>query len=247
MGRLVAAQVPKKNNSSHEGSGRTTVKKLRLRALVRERVLQHSMQQIFARIYHRNSWGSTETVSGAGSDLAQTRVVREALARLATELQIKTVLDAACGDFNWMQHVRMDLAQYIGVDIVPELIEANARKYGNGTTRFEVLDICTSALPTVDLIVCRDCLVHLPLRDAGAALVNFVNSGSKYLLTTTYRGLVSRNRNVLITGNWRPLDLQLPPFSLPEPLRVINEHCTEKGDFKEKSLGLWNLAEMKGA
>ena len=220
------------------------MERFRLRALVRQRVLQHSMQQIFAGIYHRNSWGSQESVSGAGSDLVQTRVVSQALASLTTELQITTLLDAACGDFNWMQHLPMDLAEYIGVDIVPELIEANTRKYGNRTTRFTVLDICTAGLPTVDLVVCRDCLVHLPLHDALAALVNFVSSGSSYLLATTYPGLVKRNRPLLITGNWRPLDLQLPPFSLPEPLRLINEECTEVGDFREKSLGLWDLKAM---
>ncbi len=164
---------------------------------------------------------------------------------LIAELQIKTLLDAACGDFNWMQHVRSDLAQYIGVDIVPELVDANTRRYGDRTTRFAVLDVCTAALPTVDLILCRDCLVHLPLRDAVAALTNFVNSGSRYLLATTYPGCVRQNKQLVITGNWRPLDLQLPPFSLPEPLRLINEECTEADDFEEKSLGLWNLMQIQ--
>ena len=223
------------------------MERFRLLALVRQRLLHHSAQQVFAGIYHRNSWGNQESVSGAGSDLGQTRVIRQALASLTTELQIRTLLDAACGDFNWMQRVPMDLAEYTGVDIVPELIEANTRKYGNRTTRFTVLDICTAALPAVDLILCRDCLVHLPFHDAVAALTNFVRSSSKYLLATTYPGLVRKNRQVLITGNWRPLDLQLPPFSLPAPLRVINEQSTEADDFKEKSLGLWDLMAMQAA
>lgn len=227
--------------------GRASVEKFRLRAFVRQRVLHHSMQQIFTGMYRRNSWGSPESVSGEGSDLVQTRVVRQALARLTSELRIKTLLDAACGDFNWLQHVRMDLTEYIGVDIVPPLIEANTRRYGNGTTRFAVLDICTAALPAVDLILCRDCLVHLPLPDAVAVVANFVRSGSRYLLATTYPGLVRKNKRVLITGNWRPLDLQLPPFSMPEPLQVVNEECTEESDFKEKSLGLWKLAPLRSA
>jgi hypothetical protein len=216
----------------------------RLLALLREHVLRHTPQQIFSRTHARNSWASPESVSGDGSSLDQTRVVRRELGRLVTELEIRTILDAPCGDYNWMKRVPMELSEYLGADIVPALIEENTRKYGNSSTRFLVLDICKDDLPKVDLIVCRDCLVHLPLQSAHAALRNFARSGSKYLLTTTYPGLVRRNGQLYITGNWRPIDLRLPPFSLPEPVRLINEECTEADDFKEKSLGLWDLERV---
>lgn len=222
------------------------MRQFRLRAFMRERVLLHSRQRIFSRMYARNSWGNVESVSGDGSDLTQTRVIRRDIAQVIEELGIRTMLDAPCGDYHWMQHIPLRLEQYVGADIVPGLIEENARRYGSPSTRFVVLDICKDALPAVDLIMCRDCLVHLPLQSAAAAVRNFVRSGSRYLLTTTYPGLVSRNKPLLVTGNWRPLDLQLPPFSLPEPIRVINEECTEADDFPEKSLGLWDLAPSRG-
>lgn len=221
------------------------MQKFRLRAFVRERVLQHSKQQIFARMYAQNSWGNAESVSGNGSDLAQTRAIRREIAAVAKELGIRTMLDAPCGDYHWMQHVDLPLDEYIGADLVPELIEENTRRFGNATRRFVVLDICRDDLPSVDLILCRDCLVHLPLQVASAALRNFIRSGSRYLLATTYPGVIERNKQLLITGNWRPLDLTLPPFSLPEPLRLINEECTEAEDLPEKSLGLWELARAR--
>jgi hypothetical protein len=56
--------------------------------------------------------------------------------------------------------------------------------------------------------------------------------------------LVRRNKHLFIIGNWRPLDLTLAPFSLPEPVQVINEECTERDDYTEKSLGLWDLAQV---
>ena len=217
------------------------MKRFRLRALVRERLLQQSRQQIFGRMYTRNSWGNIESVSGGGSDLEQTRAIRREIPSVAETLGIRTMLDAPCGDYNWMQRVRLALDEYIGADVVPELIEENARRYGSATRRFVVLDICHDELPTVDLILCRDCLVHLPLQLAAEAVRNFARSGSRYLLATTYPGIVARNKPLLITGNWRPLDLTLPPFSLPEPLRLINEECTESDDFPQKSLGLWDL------
>lgn len=218
------------------------MKRFRLRAFVRERLLQQSREQIFARMYTQNSWGNAESVSGGGSDLSQTQTIRREIAGLAAELGIRTMLDAPCGDYHWMQHIPLRLDEYIGADVVPELIEQNTRRYGSATRRFVVLDICQDELPAVDLILCRDCLVHLPLQSAAAAVKNFVRSGARYLAATTYPGVVSRNKPLLITGNWRPLDLTLPPFSLPEPLRLINEECTEPDDYPEKSLGLWDLS-----
>ncbi|MDP9008373.1 MAG: methyltransferase domain-containing protein [Pseudomonadota bacterium] len=218
--------------------------KLRVRALLRQKILGHSTQQVFARMYERNSWANGESASGNGSDLKQTALVRKELSRLIADFDIRTLLDAPCGDFYWMKEVDRRGSRYLGVDIVPKLIAANERNYGNATTSFSVLDIVKDELPRVDLIVCRDCLVHLPLEAGVKTLQAFFRSGSKYLLSTTYPGLVKKNRPLYITGNWRPLDLERPPFLLPAPLRVINEGCTEAEDYAEKSLGLWILSGL---
>jgi hypothetical protein len=217
---------------------------LRIVSLVRSRILGHSVQKIFSTMYRRNSWGKDGSVSGRGSDLAQTATVRRELAKLVSELGVRTMLDAPCGDYFWMKEVPIDLSSYIGADIVPDMIDSNQKKYGRANVSFRVLDIIKDELPRVDLILCRDCLVHLPLQAGLSALRNFVRSGSKYLLTTSYPGVLKRNQQLLITGNWRPLDLQLPPFSLPPPLRILNEECTQSDDYSEKSLGLWELAQL---
>jgi hypothetical protein len=221
------------------------VPKLRVRALVREKFFKHSTQEIFSRMYQKNSWANAESASGDGSDLTQTRVVRRELAALAAELGVTSMFDAPCGDYYWMKEVNNGLTRYVGADIVPDLIEANQRKFSSPTTSFAVVDITRDKLPRVDLILCRDCLVHLPLQAAVDALRNFVKSESKYLLTTTYPGLVKKNKQLIITGNWRPLDLRLAPFLLPDPIQTINEECTEKDDYREKSLGLWRLADVR--
>jgi SAM-dependent methyltransferase len=220
--------------------------KLRVRALVRQKILGHSTQEVFARMYQRNSWANAESASGDGSDLEQTTVVRKELSRLIADFNIRTLLDAPCGDFYWMKEVDRHGCRYLGVDIVPQMIAVNERNYGNDTTSFAVLDIMKDELPRVDLILCRDCLVHLPLEAGVKALQAFFRSGSRYLLSTTYPGLVKRNRPLYITGNWRPLDLERAPFFLRAPLRVINEGCTETEDYAEKSLGLWILNPPAG-
>ena len=47
-------------------------------------------------------------------------------------------------------------------------------------------------------------------------------------------------------GDWRMLNLQTQPFVLPDPIVLINEQCEEvDGAYKDKSLGLWGLQQLK--
>jgi len=136
----------------------------------------------------------------------------------------------------------LQIDRYVGVDIVPELIAQNQEKYTTQSRHFLNLDITSDQLPTVDLILCRDCLVHLSFNQIKEALQNFKKSGSTYLLTTTYPDLLQTNKNI-ITGDWRPLDLQKAPFNFPNPIKIANENCTS--DLKEKSLGLWKISDIQ--
>jgi hypothetical protein len=160
------------------------------------------------------------------------------------EVGATSLLDAPCGDLFWMRETVLPVERYIGMDIVPELIEDNVKRYGAEGREFRLGDLVSSALPQVDVILCRDCLVHLPSRQVGEALRNFRRSGSKYLLTTTFTELPA-NEDIDQPGDWRPINLQRPPFNLPMPLRVLNEGCTElDGQFADKSLGLWRLSDL---
>jgi hypothetical protein len=98
-------------------------------------------------------------------------------------------------------------------------------------------------LPRSDVILCRDCLVHLSYDDVHRTLGNFKCSATTYLLTTTFTSLAANSD--IVTGQWRPLNLQLPPFSFPSPLKIIVEGCTEAGGrYADKSLALWRLSDI---
>ena len=85
--------------------------------------------------------------------------------------------------------------------------------------------------------------MHLALELAVAALGNFIDSGADYLLTTTYPGLVALKA---ASGHRQLATAHLSsPFRLPKPIRLIREECTEKDDFIEKSLGLWDLRPLR--
>lgn len=214
--------------------------------LVRSGLAQRKYEPQFTEIYLRRYWGSGESVSGGGSEQIATRVVRQVLPRIIEEKGVRSLLDVPCGDFHWMQSVDLQSIDYIGGDIVQPLIEKNATKHGRAGVRFMHFDVINDDLPTSDLVLCRDCLVHLPLADATKALRNIARSGSKWLLTTTFP---SRAENKEIAaGKWRPLNLQITPFCLPKPDQVIKEECTDAdGAYADKSLGLWSCEAIRRA
>jgi hypothetical protein len=142
-----------------------------------------------------------------------------------------------------MQHVRLGVEEYIGVDVLAELVAENQARHGGPQRRFVRADLVRGTLPSADAIFCRDLLVHLSFADIFDAVRNFQRSGATYLLTTTFTG--DRPNRDIETGAWRTLNLTLPPFEFPQPMRVLNEKCLEgDGAFADKSIGVWRLADL---
>jgi len=200
-------------------------------------------QSDFEKIYHMGLFGSKESQSGPGSTM-QTAHIRGALTQIFEELGIETVLDVPCGDFNWMRHINMSNIRYIGGDIVANMVKKNNDEFGAENVDFRVIDIITDDLPKADVILCRDCFVHIKLEEGLKAIRNFKRSGAKYLLATTFPDHPENSANFRY---WRTLNLETAPFTLPQPLRIINEknseaHLGEK--YGDKSLGLWRLQDI---
>jgi hypothetical protein len=198
----------------------------------------------FMRIEQTNLWGASNSVSGLGSEDAATTAIREALPALLQGLGARSLLDAPCGDAGWIGRMQLDL-DYTGVDIVPSLIAANRRRVTGGefSGRFLVADITRDALPHADVILCRDCLVHLSFENIVRAVGRFRVSGARFLLVTTFPEWES-NRDCE-DGDWRALNMERAPFDWPAPRALINERCEEgDGGWRDKSLGLWRLDEL---
>ncbi len=207
-------------------------------------------EQIFTNIYTENVWHDPESISGAGSNLIQTKVLRERLPRLIRELGIQNMLDIPCGDFNWLSQTRLDVSNYLGADIVEKLVAANQKRYRldepDRSISFSKMNLLTGPLPRHDLILCRDCLVHFSDSDVAQALRQIKRSGSTYLLTTTFPPPRANDKDIQ-TGEWRALNLEVAPFHLPKPLLTILEGATErKGRFPDKTLALWKIADLPG-
>lgn len=204
---------------------------------------REKLQSIFARIYENKIWGKEESLSGDGSRMATTLTVRLLLPSLIKLLNIETLIDVGCGDFNWMKTVPLDVKKYIGVDIVPEVIEKNNKNYANNVRSFICLDAVHEQIPCSDLILCKDVWQHLSFKDISAVVANFKKSGAHYLLTTSYFN-ISKNIDIS-SGGFQPVNLLKPPFNFPEPLITFDELFAEPVMLKHrKRLCLWRLADI---
>jgi hypothetical protein len=202
---------------------------------------QLSLRERFQRIHDTNLWGAEASVSGLGSELDATATLRAELPALLRRLGVTSLLDAPCGDAGWI--VRADLGvRIIGVDIVPDLIDALRERGARGEIEgdYGLADITQDALPRCDAILCRDCLVHLSFANIERAIGNFKSSGAVWLITTTFpewqQNIDSED------GDWRALNFERAPFTLGPPVELINENCLEVGGgWRDKSLGVWRL------
>ncbi len=220
---------------------------LRVR-LQRERLRLRSLgrKAAFEEIFLSNGWQGKESMSGHGSDTESTRRLVEALPPLMKQFQVATLLDIPCGDFHWMKDVDLTGTKYIGADIVLQLVEDCSRRYGSETRMFCTLDLTESPLPDCDLILCRDCLVHLSFRDVMRALDNICRSNLTFMLTTTFPR--KGPNHDIVTGEWRPLNLELSPFGFPAPLALLTENdIGDGGPFSDKALGLWRVTDVAAA
>ncbi len=175
---------------------------------------------IFTNIYEANWWGSRESISGHGSTLAYTENLRRELPILFQQFSIRSVFDAPCGDFNWMNKVvEANDIGYVGGDIVPKLIMHNQAMFANERVGFMQVNVINDPFPVADVWLCRDCLIHFSYADIYQSLQNFIASGIPYILTTSHINTSGFANSDIRTGDARLLDLFSVPFCFPTEAR----------------------------
>ena len=212
----------------------------------REAFIGLDLAQRFQRIHDTNLWGAARSRSGLGSEIDATAVLRAGLPALLDRLGVTSLLDAPCGDAGWITHAGLG-RRYVGVDIVPALIEDLRVRAARGDINgeYHLADITVTPLPRCDAILCRDGLVHLSFANIERALANFARSGAVWLITTTFPDWQT---NVdCEDGDWRALNFTAAPFHWGAPVDLLNENCREAGGgWRDKSLGAWRLAAITG-
>lgn len=195
-----------------------------------------SASTVFHEYFDQKKWFDGETHSGRGSTLEYTRRLRLELPLLLEAFGIRSMLDAPCGDFNWMAHVALpESVDYIGGDIVEGLIAHNRERFEGPRRSFQVLNVMADPLPQVDVWMLRDCLFHFSFTDILKTLENFERSDIPLLLTTSY--FAARRNLDVNTGGYRQLNLEIEPFGFPPPLAQIDDWVEGSG---RRRLSLWH-------
>ena len=203
-----------------------------------------NLAERFQRIHDTGLWGAEASTSGLGSEMDATTVLRAELPRLLKKIGVASLLDAPCGDAGWINQADL-CVRYAGVDIVPLLIERLQARAAAGEIKgeYHLADITTDSLPRCDAVLCRDCLVHLSFANIERAVANFRASGAIWFIATTFPEW--QVNGDCEDGDWRALNFERGPFDWGAPVERVNENCSEAGGgWRDKSLGVWRLAEI---
>ena len=180
---------------------------------------------IFAHIYREGLWGggAGDLRSGTGSLPEQSRAYEEFVVALASGRGMLSILDIGCGDFQVSRRILDRLGpeiDYVGLDLVPELIARNTQRHGTERVRFQ-LARADQPYPCADLILIRQVLQHNDNRTIAEILARARQAGG-LLLVAEHVPLSPMRPNMDIrTGHETRIELgsgvfvELPPFGLP--------------------------------
>ncbi|HTM39785.1 MAG TPA: class I SAM-dependent methyltransferase [Terriglobales bacterium] len=180
--------------------------------------------EVFRRIYAGRAWGADEEQgfnSGTGSRGTIAEQYCDWVTNFIRQNGFRTVADLGCGDFYIGSRIIQRAGiNYIGVDIVPELIEHHRATFARLGTTFQCLDITRDALPSADVCLIRQVFQHLSNAQILAALKNIGHYPyaliSEHVLSQPRSPNVDKSHGPHIrTSYGSGLYLDQPPFSCP--------------------------------
>lgn len=168
------------------------------------------MREKFERIYENNEWRHG---SGEGSLIVHTRHYVKFLQGFLRQHQIRSVVDLGCGDWQFSRMIDWGDIQYDGFDLVRPVIENNRKLYAKPNIAFHLHDGQHANLPPADLLIVKDVLQHW----SEQSISNFLPYMRKFrscLVTNCINPYGPTGNEDIADGDFRPLDLRLPPFNL---------------------------------
>ena len=193
---------------------------------------------IFTSIFQSNHWVQGEdifpkefiSVSGHGSNINtdQSNNLISSLSSFIKNYKINSFLDMPCGDFLWMNELlkKNKIMNYLGIDIVDEIIKKNKKKYENEKIKFSTFDIINFHTDEkFELVFMRDFFIHINNADIKKVLSNIQKMNIDYFAFENYD--ISKNEDV-ITGRHRKVNLKLDPFNLGDPIFFFKDYEKDK-------------------
>ena len=191
---------------------------------------------VFTSIFKSKHWAHGDmpdeyiSVSGHGSNInsEQSNNLIYSLVEFIKKNNINSILDMPCGDFLWMNKLlkQIEIRNYLGLDIVEEIINQNIKLYENENIRFKSCDIVDfETSEDFDLVLMRDFFIHTNNEDIKRILMNIKKMNIKYFAFENYS--VSKNVDV-VPGKHRKINLKLDPFNLMEPFYSFKDYEIDK-------------------
>jgi SAM-dependent methyltransferase len=166
------------------------------------------IQNVFSSIYSHQIWGEG---SGGGSTLAATKAYVNFLQSFIDSNKIQSVLDIGCGDWRFSAFVNWTNIEYLGLDVVPTVIETNIQRHAKNNIHFKCQNPLDEdfKMPKVDLVIMKDVLQHLSNQNI-SKMIHLVKQAKFCLITNDY----ARKNADTLNGDTRPLNLLAAPFNL---------------------------------
>lgn len=200
--------------------------------------MSDSNEIIFDRIINSGYW--RDHPCGTGSLLENTENLRSQLPDVMRELGCVSLLDAPCGDYSWMSTVIWPQGfTYIGADVVSGMVQRLRQQWP--AVDFRHLDITVDTLPQVDIMLCRDCLIHFPWQAIRQTVANVVRSGIGFLATTSY---TPGEQNDIDMGGCHHISLRQSPACFPEPLYAILDQGHQT---RQHHIMVWSREQLQQA
>ena len=168
-----------------------------------------------------------ESVSGPGSTMQFTEFLRRDLEELLRQRQVSNLLDAPCGDWNWFSQSSCRRICDIPAPISFPIWSSSFRKSTGATISSSVFWTLPRTSSPKPICGCAG-IVRAPVqceRETGSGTVLCVDHTLCAHLELHNPGPQHGYR----FGDFRPLDLTKPPFSLPPPELAIDDWPGEQG------------------
>ena len=188
-----------------------------------------AMQQV----YDMHLWGGKDYDFYSGDGSHNIKIVEPYINSITTFLKsqnnLLTVCDLGCGDFNIGKELVEHTKNYIGIDIVENLIERNKTLFKAKNLEFQCLDIVEDELPKADCIILRQVLQHLSNTEILKVVEKLTNY--KYVILTEHLpvGNFESNKDIISGQGIRikknsGVNLLEAPFNLKvEEQKILNE------------------------
>lgn len=180
---------------------------------------------------------------GTGSTMWYTKPLRNNLVSFLQKHNITSMLDAPCGDANWMSTITFpNNFIYLGADINRGFVNRNNKIYDR---KFIVLDITDDELPTTDMIFVRDCLFHFNNHYKLKFFKNFLKSNIKYILTSNHPK-AQINDDIPMCG-FGTINWHIHPWNFGNPIDSILDYDENDVMFENlpyRNMCLWSKEQI---